>query len=67
MKALQNKLQTAHRAFQTNAEAYTKRRETWDHLIELIKDFRTPVIEDEGDLEDRQDWSDTDVQKLDAL
>ena len=33
----------------------------------LLKDFRTPLIEDEGDLEDRQDWSDADVQKLDAL
>ena len=26
-----------------------------------------PLIEDEGDLEVRQDWSDADVQKLDAL
>jgi hypothetical protein len=67
LKALQNKVQTAHWAFETNAEANTKRRETRDHLIELIKDFRTPVIEDEGDLEDRQDWSDADVQKLDSL
>ena len=38
-----------------------------EDINSLIKDFRTPVIEDEGDLEDRQDWSDADVQKLDAL
>ena len=60
-------MQTAHWAFETNAEAKTKRGETRDHLIELIKDFRTPIIEDGGDLEVRQEWSNADVQKLDAL
>lgn len=60
-------MQTAHWAFETNAEAKTKRGETRDHLIVLIKDFRTPVIEDEADLEDRQDWSKAHAQKLDAL
>ena len=52
---------------ETNAVANTKRRETRAHLIELIKDYRTPIIEDGGDLEVRQDWSNADVQKLDAL
>ena len=67
LKALQNKVQNARWAFETNAEANTKRRETRAHLIELIKDFRTLLIEDGGDPEVRQEWSDADVQKLDAL
>ncbi len=46
LKALQNKVQNARWAFETNAEANTKRRETRAHLIELNKDFRTPIIED---------------------
>ena len=67
LKALQNKVQTARWAFETDAEANIKRRETRAHLIELIKDFRTLLIEDGGDPEVRQEWSDADVQKLDAL
>ncbi len=67
LKALQNKVQSARWVSETNAVANTKRRETRAHLIELIKDFRTPIIEDGGDLEVRQEWSDADVQKLDAL
>ena len=67
LKAHQNKVQSAHWAFETDAEANTKRRVTRAHLIELIKDFRTLLIEDGGDPEVRQEWSDVDVQKLDAL
>ena len=67
LKALKNKVQTALWALKTNAATKTKRRETRDHLIIFIKDFRTLVIEDECDLEDRQHWSNADVQKLDAL
>jgi hypothetical protein len=66
-KDLKAKVEAAKWSFSANKEADDKRRSIRHHMIELIKDFRTPVVVSESDLEDRKDWSDADVQKLDQL